>query len=94
MIWAGIGACVFFYVVCIVINLVSCVPVSRILQTSDSVGRSPCGQTQLNISVAQGLFNSISDLYVLTIPISLVVKLHLPLKRKVGVSAIFLTGLL
>ncbi|KAL9593534.1 MAG: hypothetical protein Q9219_007507 [cf. Caloplaca sp. 3 TL-2023] len=41
-----------------------------------------------------GIFNIISDFYLLLIPLPAVWTLHLPAKKKVGVSAMFLTGLL
>lgn len=92
MIWGGIGACVLFYIIAIAVVLSYCTPATRILPTSPDV--LICGQKQLNVSVGMGVFSTITDFYVLTIPISLVVELRLPLKRKFGVSAIFLTGLL
>jgi hypothetical protein len=92
MIWGGIGACVLFYTIAIAVVLSYCTPATRILPTSPDV--LICGQKQLNVSVGMGVFSTITDFYVLTIPISLVVELRLPLKRKFGVSAIFLTGLL
>ncbi|CAG8975816.1 hypothetical protein HYALB_00009396 [Hymenoscyphus albidus] len=53
-----------------------------------------CGQPSLKPFAIQGIFSTASDLYVLCIPIKLVWGLQLPFRRKLGVSAIFLTGLL
>ena len=48
----------------------------------------------LNITIAVGYFNVLSDLYVLVLPISGVMGLNLQPKRKFGVILIFMTGLL
>ena len=48
----------------------------------------------LNTTIAIGYFNVLSDLYVLVLPISGVMGLNLPRKRKFGVVLIFMTGLL
>jgi hypothetical protein len=39
-----------------------------------------------------GIFGVISDLYILILPMPTVFSLHLPMKRKVGIAAIFMTG--
>ena len=45
-------------------------------------------------TIVSGVFNVITDFYVLILPISMVWHLQLSSKRKIGVIAIFLTGLL
>ncbi|KXX74197.1 Inducible T-cell costimulator, partial [Madurella mycetomatis] len=94
MIWLGIGICVLFYVICVVTALVNCLPINKSLPINDPTGSSACGQPQLNLALTQSVFSVITDFYVLTIPMSLVLGLHLPFGRKIGVSALFLTGLL
>ena len=47
-----------------------------------------------NMTVAQGVFGTISDIYLLVIPIRSIFQLHLPIRRKFGVSSIFLIGIL
>jgi len=47
-----------------------------------------------NMTYIQGIFNVVSDFYILFIPIPVVLKLHLPMQKKIGVVAIFMTGLL
>ncbi len=42
----------------------------------------------------QGSVNVVTDFYVLCLPAARVWKLQLPLRRKVGIVGIFLTGLL
>jgi hypothetical protein len=50
-------------------------------------------QTGQRLSWAQASFNLVSDVYILILPISGVVRLHVSLKRKMGVLFIFSTGL-
>ena len=51
-------------------------------------------QDQLLVIEAVGAFNVVSDVYLLCLPIAVVSRLQLPWRKKLGVSAIFLTGLL
>lgn len=44
--------------------------------------------------IVQGVFGIVSDLYLLVIPIPAVMGLQMPRRRKLGVIAIFMTGLL
>jgi hypothetical protein len=45
-------------------------------------------------TIAQCSFGALSDIYLLVLPIRVVSQLHLPIGRKLGVSAVFLCGLL
>ncbi|KAF2680901.1 hypothetical protein K458DRAFT_89307 [Lentithecium fluviatile CBS 122367] len=51
----------------------------------------PDGFVQVT-NILQGSFNIFSDLYILLIPIPAIVKLDLPLQKRVAVLLIFLTG--
>jgi hypothetical protein len=55
---------------------------------------SPRCTKSLSMTYVQGIFNVVSDFYVLIIPIPVTLKLQLPLQKKIGVCAIFMTGLL
>ncbi|KAK8074425.1 hypothetical protein PG997_009088 [Apiospora hydei] len=46
------------------------------------------------IDLTQGFFGAFSDIYVLVIPIVVVSGLQVPLKKKIGLTGIFLTGLI
>jgi len=46
------------------------------------------------VVAAQGVISSVTDFLVLCIPIRLVVGLHLPTGKKVGVYVIFMSGLM
>jgi hypothetical protein len=43
-------------------------------------------------AIAQGIGNILLDLYALVLPLPVVWGLHLPLKKKLGLMIIFLTG--
>ena len=45
-------------------------------------------------SIIQGVLNTLTDIYVLVLPISMILRLRLPKKRKIGICLTFLTGLL
>ena len=53
-----------------------------------------CGAALLTITGVIGIFSVITDFYVLIVPISLILSTRLPPQRKLGICAIFLTGLL
>ena len=46
------------------------------------------------LAIVQSAFGTLSDIYLLVIPIQMIFQLHLPFQRKVGVSAIFMIGIL
>lgn len=46
-----------------------------------------------DVAATQGIFHVLSDFYILFIPMHIVVGLRLSPQRKIGVCAIFLTGL-
>lgn len=52
-----------------------------------------CGKTNV-YSYVQGPANVIFDLFALYLPASVIINLHMPLRRKIGVLAIFMTGTL
>lgn len=52
-----------------------------------------CRRT-LVFGVVQAVTNLILDLYILALPIPVVLRLQLPTRKKVGILAIFMTGLL
>lgn len=47
----------------------------------------------LGLALAQSAYGTIIDIYLLVIPIRSVFQLQLPLRRKLGVSSIFMIGL-
>ncbi|KAF2742829.1 hypothetical protein M011DRAFT_481299 [Sporormia fimetaria CBS 119925] len=92
LIWAGVALTVVSHVAGAIAQIVILVPRG---------GRSWFSTTSSNIQdaatksiAAQGVISVVTDFYVLCIPISLALQLHLPLARKFGVCAIFMTGLI
>ena len=70
--------------------LAICLPSSK---GSWAEGQKKCGKTSV-YSYVQGPAAVIFDLFVIYLPASVVVYLHMPLRRKIGILAIFMTGLL
>lgn len=56
-----------------------------------ALARPECRRTR-ELGIAIGVVNVVSDLYLILIPLPAVWCLQLPLRRKVGVVAMFLTG--
>ncbi|KAK8043338.1 hypothetical protein PG993_005768 [Apiospora rasikravindrae] len=93
-IWFGITAISIMYVAVTVAMLAYMLP-----RPGDGGWGSIANQQRMGIpsriiDLTQGFFSAFSDIYVLVIPIVVVSGLHLPLKKKVGVTGIFLTGLI
>ena len=55
--------------------------------------RSVCVKTWI-VTIATGTVNTLIDLYILVLPIAMVLRLQLTLRRKLGVVLIFTIGLL
>ena len=49
---------------------------------------------QWPLAITQGVVNVVTDLYVLILPLAMVARLQLSPQRRIGIVAIFLTGLL
>lgn len=63
-------------------------------QTFQEVVQSPRQDKANKMPIAIGSVSLALDVYILILPISGVSKLQLPLRRKIGVMAVFLTGLM
>lgn len=71
--------------------LFECIPHEKIWNYEYEGGRC------ININAAyltSGIFNVVSDFLILLLPLLAIWRLRLALKRKVGVSAVFATGVL
>ena len=92
MIYLGLGTVFAVYLATTVAFGVLCLP--RPGESWSAALLSPrCGKS-MSMTYVQGIFNVVSDFYILILPIPVVLQLRLPLKKKIGVSAIFMTGLL
>ena len=84
----GIAVNGLFYVATVVYFLSLCIP-----KPGGSWSLTKCGRTvkMPNIQCAFGLA---SDLYIFILPLPVLLKMQMPLKKKIGVVATFSTGLM
>lgn len=92
LIYFGIPFLGLFYTACLLVEVISCTPRSG--ETWLEATSSKRCNTDLTLGYVMAAFNVTSDFYLLAIPIPVVWKLQLPLRKKIGVSAVFMTGLL
>lgn len=97
LVWAGIAIVVASYSVCIITTSVFCRSSRRPVNPAEYLllqTRSDCHRDLLNLNAAQGVFSTVSDIYVLVLPIHLIWHLRLSQGRRVGICTIFLVGLM
>ena len=88
----GITTACLFYIASSVVALILCTPgpsESWVSPTFDA----RCKPTY-KLSQAHGWFGLLSDLYIFFLPLPVLWGLHMPLRKKLGVTAVFLTGLM
>ena len=91
LIYLGIGCTAVINFGAIIVYGVLCLP--RKGQTWIEAGLSSrCHKQYIMISYIRGPFNLLSDVYLLLLPLPAVWQLQLPLRRRVGIAGIFLTG--
>ena len=95
LIYTGAGVTTVFYVTTtIVLFALSTPPPGVSLAQKFASFLEPGRSGFLDTVLAVGYFNLITDFYILLLPISGVIRLQLPKRRKIGVILIFMTGLL
>ena len=67
---------------------------SREQSPSIEISQTPKCQRTGNLEVTQAVFDILSDCYLLAIPILCILPVQFSTRRKLGVLAIFMTGLL
>lgn len=85
-----IGANAVFFTILMFLEIFECVP-------REKIWRPTLPGKCLNIEktfVATGVINVCDDFTILVLPLTWVWKLHVPTKRKVGISCVFAAGLL
>ncbi|KAK3323192.1 hypothetical protein B0T19DRAFT_199336 [Cercophora scortea] len=92
-IYACIGLVSVFYLVSIIYDAVKCTPAPG-SQGGYFLAALYCAPSALEISVALGVFGLVSDVVILLIPMSLVLPMNLPRRKKIAVTCTFLTGFL
>lgn len=90
--YAGAGFNTLFYTVGLTLSLIYTAPYSG--QTLQQSIRNPRQVHELAKSLPAACINLVLDVYILVLPIAGVSKLQLPTSKKLGVIAVFLTGLL
>lgn len=91
------GACVttvFYITTTIVLFALSTPPPGVSLAQKFASFLEPGRSGFLDTVLAVGYFNLFTDFYILLLPISGVIRLQLPKRRKIGVILVFMTGLL
>ena len=96
LIYGGTFACGAFYASSIISNCVLCVPKpgGQNNATTWVLASRRCSAASEQLAIAQGVFSAVGDVYLLVIPIHSIFRLRLPLNRKIGVSAIFMIGIM
>lgn len=84
LLWTGICTIVLFYLLTIVLFIYFTVP----------LGSQQHQPELFNTSAAQGVLSVVTDFYILAVPIGSALELQLTNRRKIGLCAVFATGLL
>ena len=91
MVYLGIGSALAMYTAGMIVYGYLCLP--RRGQSWIEAGLSSrCHGQFIMIGYVRGPFNVLSDIFLLLLPLPAVWQLHLPLRKKLGISGIFLTG--
>ena len=90
--YAGAAATVLFYVAILAVDLAYSAPAPGQSMLDNALHPRPCPGINLNVLVTA--FGLALDVYILVLPIAGLSTLQMPLKRKIGVMMVFLTGLL
>ncbi|KAK8123168.1 hypothetical protein PG984_011838 [Apiospora sp. TS-2023a] len=93
-IWLGIIAISVVYIAVTVAMLAYMLPRPGDGGWGSLVNTQRMGIPSRVIDLTQGFFSAFSDFYVLIIPIVVVSGLQLPLRKKIGLTGVFLTGLI
>ncbi len=92
MIYFGMIFTLVFYAATTATFGVLCIPRSgETWMESDFSSRC---KKSIVMTYVQGIFNVVSDFYLLLLPIPVVWNLQMPLRKKIGVLTIFMAGLL
>ena len=89
--YVGIGSALAMYIAGTAVYGYLCLPHHG--ENWLQAGLSPrCHRQFIMIGYVRGPFNVLSDLFLLTMPLPAVWQLHVPLRKKIGIFGIFLTG--
>ena len=91
-IYSGMGITSSFYLATFIVQLVLCIPRPQESWTSPTCVKR-CSRAE-GLGDVHGVFGLVSDLYIFILPLPVVYRLQMSLKKKIGVIATFLTGLM
>lgn len=90
LVWAGLLLSGLYYFSTTVASVVLCAPRGK--ETYIMSYATPRCQKSINLLIVTGVFNIMSDLYLLLLPIRETMRLHNSLRKRIGVLAVFMTG--
>ncbi|KAL2834827.1 hypothetical protein BJY01DRAFT_259365 [Aspergillus pseudoustus] len=88
LIWVNL----VFYLAMIFLEVFACKPISGAWDVL--IREGSCAINMRLLNVVGGSVNSVSDLIILTLPLTRIWRLHVPLRKKLAISAVFSFGLL
>lgn len=91
LIYAGVTCNFAVYLGSLISFGIACVP-RHGASWFEAVITAQCFKETTNRAYLLGVFGVISDFYLYFLPIPVILRLQLPLKKKIGVCAIFMTG--
>jgi hypothetical protein len=80
-----------FYTACAFLEIFACQPISKSWDPLITTGQC---LNVYSINIAAAAINTASDISILLLPQHVIWNLHMSVKKKLGVSAIFFTGIL
>ncbi|KAL8712350.1 MAG: hypothetical protein Q9220_003501 [cf. Caloplaca sp. 1 TL-2023] len=92
LVWIGVTVTILFYLPASIAKVVLCAP-RRNETYAQAYATARCGDSK-TINVCIGVFNIISDLYLLVLPIPATLALQLPRRKRIGALVVFMTGLM
>lgn len=92
LVWGGITVTGLFYLSSMIGSLVMCAP--RGGETYIIAFSAPRCHGSKDLAVATGVFNVLSDLYLLLLPVPEVMRIQNTLRKRIRVLAVFMTGIM
>lgn len=92
-VYIGIASIFTVYAGTTIVYGVSCFPTPG-KTWLEAMSDPRCVAPSQNVTYIVGSFGVISDFYILSLPIPLILRMQLPRKEKIGVCALFMTGFL
>lgn len=89
-IYAAEAAVVAFWIAATVVNLLNCIPLEWTWKNGNADPRYCINYN--TFWLVTGIFESVIDLIILTLPFGMISKLHLDRSRKYGLAGVFLLG--